>query len=631
MTCCNFPHEMAAAIGKNVVWYTGNSTVALSTDYGHTFRMFDPATLLSDFGLPFCCDQQVSYSAKYNLFVWEMQYWCAPGTSNPATANCNEDGTGANRIRIAYTSPESLKAHEGDPGDAWFFFDITPQDFGMPADAWFDRSSLSVNDYNVNWSVDILPSNSGVRSMLAQIPLSELTPLPHKIDIWHQFDSTQRLEVAQGPGSITYYAGTDSLSRERIYSWEPYTSVAFIHNVDHATVPNCDIEVDGTDGLDWDDRFGIFPGRVESATVSGNTLYVAQGTGRAYGQGTGKHLCDTTSPGFKAPAIDISQYDVNTWTMSADYFIDGNGIALVWPALQTDGAGDVGITFHAAADGDNPRPVAGFLTPDLQVGYAEPAGMPYDTGDYYSLRPGRTPESFVMTGETVQNDNGTTELHWDYIEYGHGPAPYVARPNVSILSPKDQANVNQGDAVTYTGSAYDPVDGTLPNAAVVWREDGNFIGNGYQVSHVETATGVHTITLTATNADGKPATAKITVNVHPPAPPGSPTVSITSPADSSHFCAGNQDDRGFWSATVQFQATASDANNPLDPLTYSRVDRIDGGQATQVSTSLSPALDLYYFTGDSHTIHDLTLPATNSDGKSTTAYIRITIGWPCIS
>ena len=77
------------AIGKNVVWYTSNRAekghlmVALSTNYGHTFRYLDPSTIVPDWGLGFCCDQQVAYSAKYNVFVWVLQYDCAAGTSKP--------------------------------------------------------------------------------------------------------------------------------------------------------------------------------------------------------------------------------------------------------------------------------------------------------------------------------------------------------------------------------------------------------------------------------------------------------------------------------------------------------------------------------------------------------------------
>lgn len=85
--CCGSPQEPTAAIGGNVVWYTANDEVGLSTDAGRTFRLFRPSTLLKDSGLPFCCDQQVSYSPQYNIFVWVIQYWCATA--------CGHRGSGA--------------------------------------------------------------------------------------------------------------------------------------------------------------------------------------------------------------------------------------------------------------------------------------------------------------------------------------------------------------------------------------------------------------------------------------------------------------------------------------------------------------------------------------------------------
>jgi len=93
--------------------------------------------------------------------------------------------------------------------------------------------------------------------------------------------------------------------------------------------------------------------------------------------------------------------------------------ALAWPALQTNKAGEVGIALRASPANSNAQPVAGFLTPDEQFVLALPAGLPHETGDYYSLRPGLTSKSFSMTAQTVQNDPTGVTMHWNYLEYGH--------------------------------------------------------------------------------------------------------------------------------------------------------------------------------------------------------------------
>jgi len=69
-------NEPTAARGRDVVWFTGNSSVAYSLDRGRSFTILDPSTVLPDAGLGFCCDQEVAYSPSANLFVWLSQYWC---------------------------------------------------------------------------------------------------------------------------------------------------------------------------------------------------------------------------------------------------------------------------------------------------------------------------------------------------------------------------------------------------------------------------------------------------------------------------------------------------------------------------------------------------------------------------
>ena len=87
-------------------------------------------------------------------------------------------------------------------------------------------------------------------------------------------------------------------------------------------------------------------------------------------------------------------------------------------------------TFVTSAENHNPQPVAGFLTPSEQFVYAQPEGLPQESGDYYFLQPGRTDQSFVMLGRTVQSPGGGFRNHWFFIEYGMGASPYTSPPSV---------------------------------------------------------------------------------------------------------------------------------------------------------------------------------------------------------
>ncbi|MEO8968600.1 MAG: hypothetical protein ABI355_13270 [Solirubrobacteraceae bacterium] len=621
------PQEPTTAEGGGVAWFTGNTSDALSTDAGRTFTTLNPSTILPDSGLPFCCDQLVSYSPQANLFVWVMQYWCGPGSTSPATNDCRTAGTSSNRIRIAVASPQALIAKAASPGGAWTYWDLTPQTFGQPAGAWFDRSDLGVNIWNMNWTVDVLRGASGVSSILARVSLSDLARRG-SISISYITDANARMTVAQGLGTTTtYYVGTNSLSQQRIWSYAAFAGSMFRHDVNHASVPNINSAANGTNANDWYDRYGIFPGAIESATISGNTLFTAQGTGRSYCTAQ----CGTPTPTlvnqFSQPSIFISRYDVNQWTDVGERWIWNPTLAFAWPALQTDGAGDVGLAFRSAAAGQNAQPVAGFLTPAEQFVFAEPAGAPHETGDYYSLRPGRTPQSFVMPAQTVQTDSrGNPSMHWQYIEYGHGPSPYVAPPNVHLTAPANLSAFTQGATVSYGASVSDPVDGTLPSAAIVWREDGVLIGTGSAIIHLENTAGVHVIQVTATNGDGKSASDSINIRVN--APPSALKVTITTPADGSAFGPGTFDQQlQQYCEDVPFTATVSGGQGTLS-YSWTDVRTQDANPpapSQQVSTQLSPTLHLCGGSGfNSSSTHDLTLTVT--DGVNTaTAGLRVTV------
>jgi hypothetical protein len=614
------PQEPTTAEGGNVVWYTGNSSVALSTDAGRTFTTFKPSNILPDSGLPFCCDQLVSYSPQANLFVWVMQYWCATGSSNPATNLCTKAGTGSNRIRIAVASPAGLRSHAANPGAAWTYWDITPQTFGQPPGAWFDRSDLGLNLWNMNWTADILRGKSGVASLMARVSLSDLANRG-TIQVVYATDQKQRMTVAQGlNSSTTYYVGSNSLSQQRIWSWSAFSRTMFRHDPNHSSVPNVNSAAKGTDGSNYYDRYGIFPGAVESATVSGNTLYSAQGTGRqTCTANCGSGQSPTLKTIFSEPSVFISKYDVNSWNNVGERWIWNPTLAFGWPALQTDGAGEVGLVFRAAADNQNPQPVAGFLTPAEQFVFAEPAGQPHETGDYYSLRPGRTFQSFVMTAQTVESGN----MHWQYVEYGHGPSPYVSPPSVSIVSPKNLTAFTAGTTANYFANVSDPVDGTLPNSAIVWTEDGSFIGSGPSISHVERSIGTHVIKVTATNGDGKSASASITISVD--ATPSGLKIAITSPPDQSTFDGTLNRRLNQYCSSVQFTSSATGSQGTFS---YTWVDVKDQGTPQQVSTQASPSLNLCAPNqrGSSST-HDLTV--TVADGTNTaSASVHVTIFGP---
>lgn len=617
------PQEPTTAIAPHsgVAWFTGNSSVGLSTDNGRTWRLFDPSTVVPDGGMAFCCDQLVSYSPTYNLFVWVSQYWCTTGgclrtdPGNPARMICRNDGA-FNRVRVAVARPEDLRANATNPGAAWTYWDITPQILGQPRNAWFDRSDLSVNGWNMNWNVDVICGNTGI--VLGRISLAQLAARG-TVNLSY-LNERDRSAAAQGSSSpTTYFSGAGDLSSARIWSWAPFSGTVFRHDIPHSTVPIFNNAANGTDGSNWYDRYGIFPGEVESSTVSGNTIYLAQGTGRSYCTAGCTTSTPTLSPLFSQPAVLVTKYDVNTWRLLGERWLWNPTIALTWPALQTDGVGNVGIALRGATAGHNARAIAGYLTPAEDFTFVTPEGSPHETGDYYSLRPGRTSQSFVMPAQTVQNDAGALRMHWNYIEYGRGTAPYVSPPDVHITAPTPLYTVAPGTLVMYAASVNDPIDGALPSSAIRWTMDGVPIGTGSSFTRIESTPGTHTVVVTATNGEGLSASDSVSIRVNSPV--GSILANITDPIDGFNFGYSTYNPtHDEYCQDIAFAATASGGAGPL---TYSWTDSRDGGLPTEVATSLSPTITLCggKFANQTST-HDLTLTVT--DGAETAkAFVRV--------
>ena len=177
--------------------------------------------MLPDQGNAYCCDQLVSYSPSYNLFVWVSQYWCNTGgcftTNSAGKTVCRSDGA-FNRIRIAVASPAALKANAANPGRAWTFWDVTPGLIGQPANAWFDRSDMSVNTMNMNWGVDILCGTAS--TLVSRISLAQLAA---RGTVSLSFTTATGVRTtAQGQGNTTYFVGNNSLSQAQVWSWGPY-------------------------------------------------------------------------------------------------------------------------------------------------------------------------------------------------------------------------------------------------------------------------------------------------------------------------------------------------------------------------------------------------------------------------
>ncbi|MGD9368716.1 MAG: Ig-like domain-containing protein, partial [Desulfobacteraceae bacterium] len=192
---------------------------------------------------------------------------------------------------------------------------------------------------------------------------------------------------------------------------------------------------------------------------------------------------------FSATTISNSQVDL-AWTVSPD--ITG---AIAGYRIYRDGAP------HATA-----------------------AASPYrDTGLDPTTRYCYTVSAFDAYGnESIQSDQDCATTNENQA------------PTVNITAPADGTAVDQGDSVTFSGTAEDPEDGTLTGEALVWTSNiDDQIGTGNTFATATLSAGVHTITLTATDQQGAYASASITLTVNDAEAPTVPVGLTGSPIGGS--------------------------------------------------------------------------------------------------
>lgn len=141
---------------------------------------------------------------------------------------------------------------------------------------------------------------------------------------------------------------------------------------------------------------------------------------------------------------------------------------------------------------------------------------------------------FGCDGDGGDNDDDSTD---DDSEPGG--------PDADILSPADGAVITVGSEVTFSGTATDKEDGTIPCENLAWESsiDGA-IGTGCMFVKSDLSAGQHEIKLTATDSEGKRgwATVNILMNY-------APTCSIVSPLPNERFLIDEQ---------ITLRASASD-------------------------------------------------------------------------
>ncbi|HEU5219862.1 MAG TPA: PKD domain-containing protein [Gemmatimonadales bacterium] len=124
-------------------------------------------------------------------------------------------------------------------------------------------------------------------------------------------------------------------------------------------------------------------------------------------------------------------------------------------------------------------------------------------------------------------------------------------PTAAITQPAAGGTFTQGASVSFAGSGSDPEQGALTGASLVWTSDRDGqIGTGTSFSKTSLSVGVHTITLTATDAQNATGSAIRSITVTAPAGNHAPVASFTwtctglNPNQCAFDGSGSTDDVG---------------------------------------------------------------------------------------
>ncbi len=128
------------------------------------------------------------------------------------------------------------------------------------------------------------------------------------------------------------------------------------------------------------------------------------------------------------------------------------------------------------------------------------------TGESFSINTLPIGEHLITL--TATDSNGASISTFNVIEVKN------TLPVAQITVPSDGASFEEGDVITFSGSAADEEDGNLTGSSLVWTSDiDGIIGVGVDVSNEKLSSGDHTITLTAIDSHGGQVSTSVSITV----------------------------------------------------------------------------------------------------------------------
>jgi hypothetical protein len=362
--------ETCAASAGDVVMYTGNWMAAYSVDGGATFSAIDVGAVCKRKGQDFVSDQIVIYVPSIDNFCWIIQ-------------------TIQGNYVLAVATPDEIK---GSHGTFWWSWLIPAANFGVPGGV-FDYPELAVGN-----SYLYLTCNISSSSIALRLSLTDLRSRGYLHFLYLSFPVLWPRPV-HSCLETGYIVMQNSASSLRVYSWPETSQDSTYFDVDLAwTIPTLNFPVSTPGGDVWLGPTSKVDWHLYSATRTGSRIWVAWNGGRRI-QGQSKDS-------FNFPHIGLAVIDIQSRKLVNQTAIANGGFGFAWPALATNAAGDVGLSFCWGGNQLYPQHGVGMLTGPGKGLVATTSGPSAGAGGHYvSLRP-RFPDTSTFCAAGFNQPKG---------------------------------------------------------------------------------------------------------------------------------------------------------------------------------------------------------------------------------
>ncbi len=218
--------EPAVANSGSIVFYTGNTFAARSTDWGSSWTLTDPTLNVKGQGSPFflfCCDQDVVFDPNYKVFLWYRQ-------ARPNSANEN--------LNLLDVSKDAA---------TWCEYQFLPKTFRPSwAGSWFDYPHLALSSSYVYLTSVRYPHSppdpSDSERIIIRFSLKQLSSCGTLTANYFASSETGVWAPVEGASDPMYWAADKDTSTIRVYGWPEsapdWTGIShqdFIHPTYEAT------------------------------------------------------------------------------------------------------------------------------------------------------------------------------------------------------------------------------------------------------------------------------------------------------------------------------------------------------------------------------------------------------------